>query len=216
MSFKNVIFDLDGTLLNTLEDLAESMNITLEQLGFPSHPTDSYRHFVGDGMDMLALRVLPEQKRSPEIVSMLVSQMSSEYHKRWHSKTGPYIGIKELLIKLKKINISLSVLSNKPHDFVNDIIPYYFDSDLFSEVIGAGIFPKKPDPTGVYHIIMRLGASPVECMFIGDTGTDMKTAKTAGIYAVGALWGFRDKNELIENGADKLINNPLDLLDLFC
>lgn len=209
-----VIFDLDGTLLNTLEDLADSTNAALKKLRFPEHALDAYRYFVGDGMDVLAARVLPESQKSPENINMLVTEMKAEYRARRFDKTQPYNGICEALQNLNSMGISLAVLSNKNNDFTNEIVEYYFGSNTFRLAIGAGIFAKKPDPAGVVHILKTLQFTPSESLFIGDTSTDMKTAKAASVYAAGALWGFRDAKELLSNGADVLVSNPNEITEL--
>jgi len=210
-----IIFDLDGTLLDTLADLADSMNAALKKHGFAEHPLDSYRYFVGDGMDVLAQRVLPESDRSPVNIQMLVAEMKVEYRARRFEKTRPYDGICEALEKLNSTGVSLAVLSNKNNDFTNEIVCHYFGSNTFRIVLGAGIFAKKPDPAGVLHILSTFQSKPSECLFVGDTGTDMKTARAARVYAAGVLWGFREKQELITNGADILISQPKEILELF-
>jgi phosphoglycolate phosphatase len=209
-----IIFDLDGTLLDTLADLADSMNAALKKHGFPEHQLDAYRYFVGEGMDVLAARVLPESNRSQANIQMLVAEMKVEYSARRFEKTRPYDGICEVLEKLNSAGVSLAVLSNKNNDFTNDIVGHYFGSNTFRIVLGAGIFAKKPDPAGVLHILNTLQSKPSECLFVGDTGTDMKTARSAQVYAAGVLWGFREKQELITNGADVLISQPKEIIGL--
>jgi len=209
MNYRVVLFDLDGTLLNTLEDLADSMNASLAAMDLPAHPIDSYRYFVGDGMVNLARRALPEEMRSDEaIVGRLVVRMRSEYQKRWDSRTRPYDGIGELLDELVERRVKMAVLSNKSHDFTQLCVSKLLGRWHFDAVLGGGEVPHKPDPKGALKIASDLAVPPAEFIYLGDSGTDMKTAAAAGMYGVGALWGFRDA------GAKTLIERPMELLRL--
>jgi phosphoglycolate phosphatase len=208
-----VIFDLDGTLLDTLDDLADSMNSVLSRFGFPSHPVGSYKHFVGEGVATLVRRALPPGKRTDEQVRRGVEAMREEYSKRWNVKTRPYPGIPELLDRLRSRNIPLAVLSNKPHSFAGTIVSAYFSRWPFTHVFGEKDGKRKPDPGRALQIASDLEIPAGSVCFVGDTWTDMETAKQAGMFAVGALWGFRSARELRDSGAAVLIENPAELLE---
>ncbi|MFA6133809.1 MAG: HAD family hydrolase [Phycisphaerae bacterium] len=213
--FKAVIFDLDGTLLDTLEDLADSMNSVLAGMGFPPHPIDAYKYFVGDGIVLLVERALPEGHRDEATVAATVQAQRREYGKRWADKSRPYEGVPQLLDKLTERGIPVAILSNKPHDFTGIVVARLLPQWQFAAVIGEGEgTPKKPAATGALRISAQLSLSPEECLYVGDTNTDMQTAAAAGMYAAGALWGFRTAPELLAAGAKTLLAHPLDLLGL--
>jgi len=213
--FKAVIFDLDGTLLDTIEDLADSMNAVLAEAGYPLHGIQSYKYFVGKGMKNLVYNALPPEHRNEETIKVFTQKMKEEYAKRWNVKTRPYDGIPELLDILEVKRIDKAVLSNKPDNFTKIIIKELLPKWKFAVVFGErDSIPRKPDPTGALEIAHILNLKPHEILYLGDTGTDMKTAVSAGMYAVGALWGFREKDELIANRAKVVIEHPLELLNL--
>ncbi|MFW5906261.1 MAG: HAD family hydrolase [Desulfobia sp.] len=210
---KAVIFDLDGTLLNTLNDLADSMNRVLDRMGHPGHPRENYKYFVGDGIEKLAYRVLPEKSRNTEEVARCVAEMREEYGNHWHDQTHIYEGIEAMLSELTRRSIKLAILSNKLDHFTQLTVSRYFPDWNFYPVIGVKPdIPKKPDPTGTFHIMNQLQLKPRDFLFLGDTSTDMLTAGEAGIFAVGALWGFRTREELITSGARDIIETPEELL----
>lgn len=216
MKFKGVIFDLDGTLLDTLEDLADSMNIVLEQYGFPIHDASAYRYFVGNGMKNLVKRSLPENCRSEENITHYTALMLEEYEKRWNHKTRPYEGINNVIDILRNKGVKLSVLSNKTHEFTLKVITEYFGLDKFEAVLGARENkPLKPDPAAALEISSYMGIEPEQIIYLGDSGVDMQTAVNAGMFAVGAAWGFRTEKELQENGAKAVIHSPEELLNFF-
>lgn len=213
--FKAIVFDLDGTLLDTLEDLADSMNSVLSSCGFPTHPADIYKEFVGEGVEYLVSRALPEEERDPKKIRDYIQEMRREYEKHWNQKTRPYDGISNLLDRLVRLNLKLSILSNKPHDFTVKMVQYFLPLWVFSPVLGAKEdAPKKPDPFSALRITQVLKVQPRECLYLGDTKIDMQTARAAGMYAVGALWGFRSRDELLSSGAQALISHPMVMLDL--
>ena len=214
MSFRAVLFDLDGTLLDTLEDLAASMNAVLERHGFPTHGTDAYRLFVGDGMENLVRRSLPEGLHGDaETVAECLIDMRAEYGRRWKESTRSYPGIPELLSRLAERGLALVVLSNKPHEITQKAVREFLSRWTFTIVLGErpGI-PRKPDPTAAMKMASILNIPPHEFLYLGDTHTDMRTAAAAGMFGVGALWGFRGADELLTSGARAVIQKPLDLL----
>ncbi|MBI1871537.1 MAG: HAD family hydrolase [Chlamydiae bacterium] len=216
MKFKAVLFDLDGTLLDTLADLANSMNTVLENFNFPIHPIESYKSFVGEGVEYLAMMALPAKERQDSMIQNCVQAMRKEYQKRWNELTQPYPGIPELLDELAKRQVKLSILSNKPHDFTKIIVEQFLPKWKFKVVLGAqNTLPKKPHPKAALQIAKEMEEPPEKIIFLGDTKIDMETAVTAGMYAIGALWGFRTREELLQSGAKSLIQKPEELLNQF-
>lgn len=211
-----VIFDLDGTLLDSLGDLADSMNIALVRLDFPTHPIEKYRYFVGDGIHELARRVLPANKVDDTTIEKAVTLMSVEYDTHWNIKTGPYPGVVEMLDQLTEIGLRIAVLSNKPDFFTKMMVPELLPSWTFSPLLGArpGV-PIKPDPHSALEIANIWGIDPAKIVYVGDTSTDMRTANAAGMYAVGVAWGFRPVTELLQAGARAIIHHPTELLQFF-
>ena len=210
-----VLFDLDGTLLDTLGDLGNSMNAVLGRLGYPQHRIDAYRYFVGDGVRKLAERVLPEADRVTEKIDECFKGMRAEYAKRWEDTTRPYDGIAELLTELDKRGLKKVVLSNKPDDMTKLTVEKLLADFKFDIVQGVSDqFAPKPDPAGALAIADELGIAPGEFLYLGDTNTDMQTANSVGMYAVGAAWGFRDADELKANGAAVIVEKPTDVLEL--
>jgi phosphoglycolate phosphatase len=215
MKFKAVLFDLDGTLLDTLDDLAESMNAVLAGSGYPVHEVEAYKYFVGNGVRKLTERCLPEGHRSILEIDDHLAQMLKEYEARWDNKSKPYKGISELLDTLTEKGVKMAILTNKADEFAGRIVKKLLPDWSFQAVIGEKpTLPKKPDPAGAVKIAELFGLPCSEFLYLGDTDVDMKTAVSAGMYAVGALWGFRKADELVEGGARVLIPEPLALLDL--
>ncbi|WP_270488244.1 HAD family hydrolase [Butyricimonas synergistica] len=210
---KLVIFDLDGTLLNSLEDLAASTNYALRRYGYPEHELPAYRYFVGNGIDKLLERALPDAVRTPENVMKIKEDFVAYYAVHKADFTAPYAGIPELLGELKRQGILLAVASNKYHEATVALIPAYFGEGLFDFVFGQreGI-AIKPDPTIVYDIIKAAGVRKEEVLYVGDSGVDMQTAVNSGVTSVGVTWGFRDREELLANGACHVAESPLDIL----
>lgn len=215
MPYQAVLFDLDGTLLDTLEDLAVSMNAALATLGYPPHPVEAYRWFVGDGMRNLAKRVIPPEQHEEALLRRVVDQMWVEYSARRGATTRPYPGIPEMLDALAATDLKLAILSNKPDALAKQVVAEKLGAWTFAPVYGArdGV-PIKPDPRAALAIADELGVAPAEVLYVGDTNTDMQTAVAAGMPAVGAVWGFRTAEELTAAGAEYLIETPLELLRL--
>ena len=211
---KTVIFDLDGTILNTLTDLAESMNKALAGFGFPVHETEKYRYFVGNGVRVLCERVLPEDKRDEATKDALLAVYSKIYAENQMNKTAPYDGVAEAIKRLKAAGFRVAVLSNKPAPNSRVIVAHYF-GDLFDEVRGqCDEFPRKPDPSQAFDLLEKLGSSPDGSFFVGDSGTDMETSVNAGMTGVGVLWGYRTADELLAKGAKALAASPAELADI--
>ena len=211
-----VLFDLDGTLLDTLQDLADSTNRCLARLGLPGHPAQSYRYFVGDGLSNLARRVLPVERRDPATVEALEELFNQDYTGHWADRTRPYEGIAGLLDALSARGRPMAVLSNKPHAFTVEMVRHFLGSWRFAAVFGArDSHPRKPDPAAALEISTEMGLAPAQVLYAGDTRTDMETARNAGMFAVGVLWGFRPRAELEESGAQALVSRPAELLAYF-
>ncbi len=211
--FRALLFDLDGTLLDTLDDLAGSMNRVLARRGWPVHEVRDFRYFVGDGARVLVSRTLPEGHRDEATVQACLREFRAEYDRNWHVKTRPYEGVAEMLDELERRGLPKAVLSNKPHDFtarcVDELLPRW----RFDPVLGLNDDrPAKPDPGGALEIAGQLGIAPEEFLYVGDTSIDMKTALAAGMHPVGVLWGFRPREELERSGARTLLARPMELL----
>jgi len=213
MNFQAVLFDLDGTLLDTLDDLADSGNRTLRRYGFPTHDLDAYRYFIGDGAPMLVKRMLPESQRNDNMVSNVLAAYRDDYHRNWDVKTRPYEGVPEMLDELGQRGLKLTVLSNKPDDATQLCVSKLLSNCSFEVVLGhrEGT-PHKPDPTAALRIAERMDLNPSGFIYLGDTAVDMQTARAAGMFPVGVLWGFRTRTELEDAGARALIQHPLDVL----
>lgn len=209
---KAVLFDLDGTLVNSLFDLGASTNYALEKMGFPTHETEKFKIFVGDGMAKLIERALPEDKRDRETINTTLQIFMEHYRAHYVDNTVPYDGILELLDRLT--GVKKAVISNKADEMVIPLTKKLL-GDRFDIVCGKREgYPTKPDPTLTLEIIEKLGVAPKECIFVGDSGMDMAVAKNSGCVAVGVLWGFRGKEELKANGADYIVSNALEILHI--
>ena len=203
---------MDGTLLNTYEDLANAVNYGLEKSGFPTHDAEKYKYFCGNGTDVMITRALPTEHRDEETLKK-VRELYFEYYNAHSGEcTRPYDGIPELLTELRAKGIKLGVVSNKI-DFMTQIVAKEYFGDVFDCVTGQreGV-PIKPDPAMVFEVMKTFGVTADECIFVGDSDVDALTGKNSGAFMVGVLWGFRDEKELMENGADVVISEPSQLL----
>jgi len=213
VKYKAVLFDFDGTLIDTLEDIAHSVNSALKKIGFPQYELEDYRSFVGDGREALTSRVLPEQYRNPDTIDKVLAYINEEYDRRWADNSRPYPGIPEMLDEINNRDIKMAILSNKANSFIEIMTARLLPHWRFAVVMGAmPTVPLKPDPTSALQVATQMGLDPAEIIYLGDSDIDMITAGKAGMYPVGALWGYRDAGNLLAGGAKALIKKPVDLL----
>jgi phosphoglycolate phosphatase len=213
--FAAVLFDLDGTLLYTLTDVADAMNEALTHFGYPTHPVESYKYFIGDSVEVEAYRALPESARDTETIKKVAHFSEQIYDKCWARTTKPYPGIPELLSTLQKRGLPMVVLSNKNHRFTKVIVEKLLSQWRFKIVQGAlADVPLKSDPTLALQIVNKLKIPPEQFLYLGDTNTDMQTASACGMFPVGCLWGYRTADELLQSGAKVLIKSPSEVLDI--
>ena len=215
MNYEAAIFDLDGTLVNSLDDLANSANDTLHAYGFPVHEVEAYRYFVGNGSRKLIERILPEKPATDmAFVEQFMSEYKDCYARNLLQKTKPYDGIMEMLEELRRRGIPMAVCTNKHQSAAEMIVKTLFPHGIFQEIIGdqEGL-PRKPDPQKVLRIMRDFGVTGEQTAYFGDTDVDMDTARNAGAFAVGVLWGFRAREELVAHGADILLTHPMELFE---
>lgn len=212
--YKLAIFDLDGTLLNTIDDLAVAMNHALRLGGFPEHPVEAYCVFVGNGVRVLAERVLPPDSRSQEQVNGLIARFDAYYALHSQDCTRPYDGIPEALAALQAAGTQVAVLSNKVDGYVGQLVEQYFPG-LVDVAVGQreGV-PLKPDPAAVHEILRQMDCEKEDCIYIGDTGTDMDTGRSAGLTTIGVTWGFRTRQELESHDANYIIDKVSQLTEI--
>ena len=214
MKKKLVIFDLDGTLLNTIDDLAESANYSLRALGYPSHDAATIRSFVGNGINKLIERSLPEGEKTEANVQRMRNVFIPYYDAHNADLSVPYAGIPDVLRSLQNKGILLAVASNKYQEATAKLVAHYFPEINFVKVLGQRTeVPIKPDPTIVFDIINEAGVSREEVLYVGDSGVDMQTALNASVDAVGVTWGFRPKHELASYPALAIIDSAMELLN---
>jgi phosphoglycolate phosphatase len=207
-----VVFDLDGTLLDTLTDLAACTNAALAALGQPGHPLDAYRYLVGEGMEQLVRRALPPAARDEARVQEGLALLKAGYEHGWMRHTRPYPGIAELLDRLVGRGVAMAVLSNKADAFTQVMVEHYLGRWPFVGVRGSRPdVPRKPDPAAALELARELGCEPARLGFVGDTAIDVKTARAAGMHPIGVLWGFRGEDELRLAGATRLVRSPAEL-----
>ncbi len=211
---KLAIFDLDGTVCNTIDDLANATNYAMQTLGYPTHTVEEYKYFVGNGMYNLVYRALPEDKRSDKDVAYAKELMLSYYGVHFADKSKPYDGIMELLKALKENGVHIACCTNKAHHMAKEIADKIFVG-IFEEVSGhTDSRPLKPDPCAVYEMMDKFDATPEQTVFIGDSGVDMQTALNSNTSSIGVLWGFRDETELKQNGAQHIAETPKDIFEI--
>jgi phosphoglycolate phosphatase len=214
MKFKGIIFDLDGTLVNSLEDISDAMNSVLQDLNYPTHTYDDYQYFIGSGLRNLVTKALPASNNSVGEIETCFESMVKGYRETCTLKTKPYEGIIELLDNLTSRNIKLAVFSNKADELTKkitaEIFPDYFDASVGLSVESL----KKPNPFEALAISENWNLKPEEIIFIGDSDIDMQTAVNANMFAVGVTWGYRTEEELKASGAKLVIHNPLELIQV--
>jgi len=213
MKHTAVIFDLDGTLIDSLEDLADSANEAITKYGFNRHPIEAYKKFIGNGMRQLVKNASPKNTEE-NLIDSILQDLRSIYNKNYINKTHPYENVYRMLENLKELDIRMAVCSNKPDNLTNEIVEKIIGKDYFGVIFGEreGI-PRKPDPASLLEAAKYLKVEPEDTIYLGDSGGDMICARKAGMFAAGALWGFREKDELVEGGAQILLSNPIELLE---
>lgn len=210
-----IIFDLDGTLLDSIGDIATCANTVLTEWGCPVHSVETYTELVGDGLTNLARKVLPEAQRTSDRIDAFVNAYRVHYEARWNETSTAYPGIPEMLTALTERGVPLAILSNKRDDFTQVCVSHFFSSTPFQEIRGerAGV-PIKPDPQAALDIAASLGVEPTRCLFVGDSEIDIQTGVRAGMTSVAVLWGFRSRAVLEEAGARIFLSRPAELLEL--
>jgi phosphoglycolate phosphatase len=214
-NYRAIIFDLDGTLVDSLEDIADAMNETLEVFGFPTHNYDAYRYFVGNGLMNLVRTSVPQPVlENRQMLQLCFEMMIDKYQKCLICKTRLYPGIKELLDILASKNLKMAILSNKADELTQQICNALLKEWPFDVIMGATEdFPRKPNPNSALFIAKKLNIFPENIVYVGDTNVDMKTANAAGMLPVGVTWGFRTREELQDAGAKLIIDEPLELIE---
>ncbi len=212
---KAVIFDLDGTLLDTIEDIANTCNQLLEKRGYPSLPIKDYKIYVGKGVKNLLIKLIEVLKMPEQLLDELMSDYYEIYPIESTKTTKIYPGISEMLETMKKMDIKINVLSNKPHEQVIDLMPKYFSENTFDIIYGKHEGVKaKPDPTLLKKMMKELKVKKSEVLYVGDTKTDMETALNASVASVGVLWGFREETELVQSRASYIITHPKEMIHI--
>lgn len=210
-----VIFDLDGTLLNTIEDITDAINIAYQKNGLPSYSVKEVMYFVGSGVDLLVERSLQSRKLSMDYFTSIKKEYLTAYQNYQKNKTKPYQGIVEMLTCLKNKGIKIAVISNKPQMNTEKVIEYYFPHELFDLVVGATPdTPLKPNPKVVFQTMVKLNVSNKETIYVGDSDIDMKTAANAKLKSIGCTWGFRTLEELLQNKASYVVNTPEEIIKI--
>lgn len=213
---KAVLFDLDGTLVNTLGDLANSVNRVLREHGHPIHPVELYKKFAGNGNEVMMKRALPEEKRQDREYVLKLRQEFYDYYKEHCADVSfLYDGIEELLNELKAEGILVAIVTNKAQTMTDVLVPKLMDKNIFSAIIGQrdGV-PTKPEPHMPFLAMTEMEVNPDECLFVGDSNTDIETGLNCGNTPVGVLWGFRDREELVNAGARYIVSSPGQIADI--
>jgi len=211
---KAIIFDLDGTLIDSIVDIAGAMNAALKSFGYPEHPVEEYKSFIGDGQTELVKRALPEDKRTPEIIDKVAKKYWDNYDLQWYLNTNIFPGVLYLIQLAVARKMKLAILSNKPHYFTKKMIRH--TKNPFGVYSGEEADkPKKPDPTVALELAKRLIVKPQYVALVGDSPVDIKTAKNAGMIAIGAAWGYGNKKDLQDAGADLIFDSPTEMTTYF-
>ena len=234
MSFDAVIFDLDGTLLNTIEDITDAVNAAMLSLGLERVSVEQAKARVGNGFRVLLERCIPDELRTDELLAKAYDKFVESYEKCYANRTAAYEGIKELVRELSARHIKMAVNTNKRNDYANRLIEMHFEDEqqtscstdgqsglktaghrVFVKVLGEGTgYPRKPDPAGALYLADLMGVSPERTVYIGDSQTDAATGKNAGMTFIGVCWGFRSRQVLEECGADYIVETPQEILNI--
>lgn len=212
---KAFIFDLDGTLVDSIADIAEAVNRALEEHGFPRRPLEAFPKFIGEGVHRLVERAVPAEALPRIDLPAMMADYLRHYGDTWKRETRVYDGLAPVISRLRERGMKTAVLSNKPDHFTKLCCTHFFAPGTFDLVLGAREnVPRKPDPQAGHEVARILGVATAECIYVGDSGLDMQFAVRSGMFPAGVLWGFRNEEELRANGAARLIANPEDLLSL--
>lgn len=208
-----VFFDLDGTLIDSLADIAESVNRMLDEHGYPRREPSLFNEYVGDGVVKLIQRAVPEEVTDPAIIDNCTAGYLAHYEQLWHDQTRPYPGIVEALKTLRGMGLKVGVISNKPHHFTLLCCEHFFGAAAFDGVLGQRVeVPRKPDAAGALELAATLGVDIHRCAYVGDSGVDMRFGVNAGMRRIGVRWGFRSEQELRENGAEVLVSSADEIV----
>lgn len=212
---KLVIFDLDGTLLNTIEDLGTATNVALKKCGFSTHPLEAYPYFVGNGIRRLVERALPDGEKSEQNITTVLAEFKEYYNAHSSDLTKPYTGIPELLRRLTECGVKVAVASNKYHQATVNLINTYFPEIDWADIEGQKPdVPLKPDPSVVFEILAKVPTRKADVLYVGDSGVDMETARRACVDSCGVTWGFRPAEELQRNYAGHIVSDPAEIYTL--
>lgn len=212
--YKVLVFDLDGTLVNSLADLAQSVNKGLKKAGLPQHSIDAYCQFVGNGRDVLIGKAMGDSYKNETLRKLVRETFDSEYKIHCNDNTSAYDGCREMLEKLSENGIKIAVLSNKPHEFVGDILKKVYLTVSFTVAWGnKPEFPRKPDGTALLAMLDELNLTQADCLYVGDSDVDVFTANNAKVDMLGVAWGFRGRDELLSVGAKAVVDSPMEILE---